>query len=174
PVIQVKTQKTDGYEAVQVGFDELTKKKLPRCVKERFAKLNVPPQRVLHEFKPLEAGKLPAVGTVLNVKVFEKAKTVRVTGTSKGKGFQGVVRRHGFAGGSRTHGSNFHRAPGSVGNRTTPGEVHRGKRMGGHMGHAQVTLRDVTVMKVDPDKNLLYVRGAVPGPINGFVTVVLG
>ncbi|MBI2944711.1 MAG: 50S ribosomal protein L3 [Candidatus Wallbacteria bacterium] len=174
PVVQVKTAANDGYEAVQVGFDELTKKKLPKAIKERFSKLNVPAQRVLKEFRPLEAGKLPAVGTVLNVKVFEKAKQVKVTGTSKGKGFQGVVRRHGFGGGGRTHGSNFHRAPGAVGCRTTPGEVHKGKRMAGHMGHRQVTARNLVVVKVDPDKNLLYVRGAVPGPINGFVTVLLG
>lgn len=173
PVVQVKTVEKDGYEAVQIGFDALTRKRIPKCVKGKFEKLNVTPQRVLREFAPQQAGKLPAVGTVLGVKLFEKAKSVKVTGTSKGKGFQGVVRRHGFAGGGRSHGSDFHRAPGAVGCRTTPGEVHKGKRMAGHMGNARISVRNLMVAKVDAERNLLYVRGAVPGPTNGFVTVTL-
>lgn len=163
PVVQVKTAANDGYEAVQVGFDELTKKKLPRAIKERFSKLNVPAQRVLKEFRPLEAGKLPAVGTVLNVKVFEKAKQVKVTGTSKGKGFQGVVKRFRVAGGPAAHGSMFHRRIGSIGMRQTPGRSWKNQRMPGHMGSDYRTVQNLRVVKIIADKNLILVKGAIPG-----------
>ncbi|MBI4871817.1 MAG: 50S ribosomal protein L3 [Candidatus Riflebacteria bacterium] len=178
PVVQVKTVEKDGYEAAQVAFDEIyqdpQKKKrirLPNPAKAKYAKVGVAPHRILREFAPVDRGQLPQVGTVVDVKLFDQVERVKVTGTTKGKGFQGVVRRHGFRGGSRTHGSDFHRAPGAVGCRTTPGEVHKGKRMGGHMGNQRMSVRNLMVAKVDADRNLLYVRGAVPGPINGYVTV---
>lgn len=179
PVIQVKTVDNDGYEAAQVAFDEIfqdpqNKKRvrLDRPSRVRFEKAKVNPHRVLREFAPLEQGKLPEVGTVVDVKLFAKVEKVKITGTTKGKGFQGVVRRHGFRGGCRTHGSDFHRAPGAIGCRTTPGEIHKGKRMAGHMGHHKMSVRNLKVAKVDAERNLLYVRGAVPGPINGYVTVL--
>ncbi len=171
PVVQVKTPETDGYEAVQIGFDELTRKKIARPVKSRFAKLNIPPQRVLREFAPVEVGKLPQVGDVIDVKMFQKVALVKVTGKSKGKGFQGTMKRHGFGGGPRSHGSGFHRAPGAIGCRTAPGEVDKGKKMAGRMGNDRVTVRNLAVAQIDADRNLIYVRGAVPGPINGYVTV---
>lgn len=184
PVIQVKTPKTDGYTAVQVGFDNITKKALPKAVREKYKvladvvkkvagqeKFELKPQRVLKEFKPLNAEALPALGQVLDVSVLDGVTLIRVTGTSKGKGFQGVMFRHNFGGGGAAHGSCFHRRPGAIGCRAFPGKIHKGKRMGGHMGHRQITTRGLTIAKVNKELNLLYIRGAVPGPINGFVTI---
>lgn len=184
PVVQVKTPKTDGYTAVQVGFDSITKKALPRAVREKYKALadvvkkvagqervELKPQRVLKEFAPLKADALPALGQLLDVSIFEGVKLVRVTGVSKGKGFQGVMFRHHFAGGGAAHGSCFHRRPGAIGCRAFPGKIHKGKRMGGHMGHRQITTRGLTIARVNKELNLLFIRGAVPGPIDGFVTI---
>ena len=184
PVVQVKTPQTDGYLAVQVGFDGLTKKSLPKAIREKYkalaevakkvegqGSLELKPQRLLKEFKPLKEATLPVVGQVLNVSVFEGVEVVRVTGVTKGKGFQGVMRRHKFAGGGAAHGSCFHRRPGAIGCRAFPGKIHKGKRMGGHMGHVQVTVSNLTVAQTNTELNLLYIHGAVPGPINGFVTI---
>jgi large subunit ribosomal protein L3 len=184
PVTQIKTDKTDGYEAVQVGFGAILKKRQPRATKEKFKaladqarklpgqdKLELRPQRLLREFKPLAAGKLPEVGQFLDVSLFEGVKMVKVTGVSKGKGSQGVVRRHKFSGGGAAHGSCFHRRPGAIGCRAFPGRIHKGKRMGGHMGSEQVTQVGLTVVKTDKDRNLLFIKGSVPGPINGYVTI---
>lgn len=184
PVVQVKTEKTDGYTAVQVGFDSINKKQLPRAVREKYKALaeaakkvagqeraEVKPQRVLQEFRPLKADGLPQVGQLLDVSIFDDVKKIKVSGISKGKGFQGVMFRHHFGGGGAAHGSCFHRRPGAIGCRAFPGRIHKGKRMGGHMGHERVTVRGLTIARVNKDLNLLYIKGAVPGPIDGFVTI---
>ena len=184
PVVQVKTPKTDGYTAVQVGFDSITKKALPKAVREKYKALadvvkKVPgqervelkPQRVLREFAPLKTEELPALGQMLDVSVFDGVKLIRVTGTSKGKGFQGVMFRHHFGGGGAAHGSCFHRRPGAIGCRAFPGKIHKGKRMGGHMGMRRVTTSGLTIARVNKELNLIFIRGAVPGPINGFVMI---
>jgi len=184
PVVQLKKQETDGYVAVQVGFDSVTKKALPRATREKYKaladeakkvagqeKVELKPQRLLREFKLLKADASPALGQLLDVSVFDDVKMVKVTGVSKGKGTQGVMRRHHFRGGGAAHGSCFHRRPGAIGCRAFPGRIHKGKRMGGHMGHETVTQRGLTLVQADKERNLLYIRGAVPGPINGFVVV---
>ena len=184
PVVQVKTPKSDGYTAVQVGFDSITKKALPKAIREKYKvladtakkypgqeRVELKPQRVLKEFRPLKAEALPTVGQLLDVSIFDGVKLVRVTGVSKGKGFQGVMFRHHFGGGGAAHGSCFHRRPGAIGCRAFPGKIHKGKRMGGHMGHRQITTRGLTIARINKELNLLFIRGAVPGPIDGFVTI---
>ncbi len=140
----------------------------------RFEKLNLDPSRVLREFKPSEAGKLPEPASSIDVSIFEGVDSVDVVGTSKGKGFQGVQKRYGMAGGPATHGSTFHRAPGAIGMRMTPGEVNKGKKMPGHMGNVRVTAVGLKVQRVDAERNLLYVKGSVPGPRSGVVLVYPG
>lgn len=185
PVVQVKTVDSDGYIGIQVGFGAITKKSVPKSQRAKFDKLatvakalpgqdksDVKPQRMLREFRPLENSKLPQVGQLLDVAtVFDKVTKVKVTGISKGKGFQGVVRRHHFGGGKRSHGSCFHRRPGAIGCRAWPGRIHKGKRMAGHMGAEQVTVRNIELAKMDTDRNLLYLKGSVPGPIGAYVLI---
>ena len=166
-VTQVKTNENDGYEAVQLGFDEV--KRLNAA--ERGHLKGLPSLRHLREFRATDVGSV-SVGQKVDVGLFTEGDLVDVTGISKGKGFQGVVKRHHFAGGPRTHGqSDRHRAPGSIGAGTTPGHVLKGLRMAGHMGNERVTVRNLEVVRVDADRNVLLVRGAVPGPRSGLVTV---
>ena len=174
PVIQVKTKDKDGYEAVQVGFGSKKKKSTPKPQLAKFEKLELDPSRVLREFSPSEEGKLPEPAATIDLSIFEGVDKVDVVGTSKGKGFQGVQKRFGFAGGPKTHGSNFHRAPGAIGMRMTPGEVNKGKKMPGHMGARRVTAKGLKVERVDAERNLLYVKGSVPGPRSGVVLVYPG
>jgi len=167
-VTQIKTSERDGYEAIQLGFG-LDKR------------LNKPEQghRRVSGFMSLTLRELPAdnvsefeVGQVLKADAFQNGEIVDVTGTSKGRGFQGGVKRHGFKGGPKTHGqSDRHRAPGSIGSSATPGRVFKGLRMAGHMGHERVTVQNLKVLRVDPERNLLLIQGSVPGPINGVVLV---
>ena len=166
-VIQIKTAGKEGYSAVQLGFDE---SKL----------LNKPQQghrKGLGNFKYLREFRLANArdtkpGDRVDVSLFQPGDLVNVTGTSKGKGFAGVVKRYGFAGGPKTHGqSDRHRAPGSIGAGTSPGRVLKGKRMPGHMGNQQVTARNLEVLKTDTEKNLLVVKGAVPGAKNGLLLI---
>jgi large subunit ribosomal protein L3 len=169
-VVQLKTQETDGYEGVQVGFEPIKKEKhINKPTKGHFK--DVAPTRHLKEFKADDQSKI-TVGQTIDLTIFKEGETINVAGTSKGKGFQGVVKRHHFAGGVDTHGSNFHRRPGSIGNRKFPGRVFKNKRMGGHMGAERVTVRNLTVAKIVPEKNLLLVRGSTPG-YNGSVVEVL-
>jgi large subunit ribosomal protein L3 len=174
PVIQVKTNENDGYEAVQVGFGSKKKKNTTKPLLVRFEKLNLDPPRVLKEFRPVEAGKLPQPAETISVSIFEGVEIVDVVGVSKGKGFQGVQKRHHFKGGPGAHGSNFHRRPGSMGMRMTPGEVNKGHKLPGHMGHARVTVKGLQVKRVDAERNLLFVKGSVPGPRSGVVYVYPG
>jgi large subunit ribosomal protein L3 len=170
PVVQVRTEDKDGYAAVQLGFGAQKDSRAPRAEKGHAAKagLEAAP-RVLKEFRFDEA---PAVGENVTVDGFERGARVKVTGVTKGRGFQGVMKRHGFGGGRASHGATrVHRAPGSIGAGTNPSRVIKGKKLPGHMGSAQQTVRNLLVAKVDAERNLLYVRGAVPGPVNGVVFV---
>lgn len=170
PVVQVRTEDKDGYAAVQLGFGAQKENRVNRAEKGHATKagLQAAPS-VLKEFHFEQA---PAVGENVTVDGFERGARVKVTGVTKGRGFQGVVKRHGFGGGRASHGATrIHRAPGSIGAGTNPSRVIKGKRMPGHMGNAQQTVRNLLVAKVDAERNLLYVRGAVPGPVNGVVFV---
>ena len=167
-VTQLRTNERDGYEAVQVGFQESKRLNSPERGHQRPAGSSM---RHLREFKAKDIGGYE-VGQVLDCTLFSEGEKVDVTGTSKGKGFQGVVKRHGFSGGPKTHGqSDRHRAPGSIGSSATPGRVFKGMRMAGRMGNDRVTVQNLQVAKVDPERNLLLVRGAVPGPTNGLIMV---
>jgi len=167
-VTQIRTDERDGYEAVQVGFQESKRLNSPERGHQRPAGSSM---RHLREFKAKDVGGYE-VGQVLDCTLFSEGEKVDVTGTSKGKGFQGVVKRHGFSGGPKTHGqSDRHRAPGSIGSSATPGRVFKGMRMAGRMGNDRVTVQNLRVAKVDPERNLLLVRGAVPGPTNGLIMV---
>ena len=172
PVVQVRTEATDGYAAVQLGFGEQKDRRATRAEKGHAARAGLAAApAVLREFRFDQA---PEVGTAVTAAEagIEKGARVKVTGVTKGRGFQGVVKRHGFGGGRASHGATrIHRAPGSIGAGTNPSRVIKGKRMPGHMGAEQQTVRNLLVAKVDAERNLLYVRGAVPGPINGVVFI---
>lgn len=167
-VVQVKTPERDGYWAVQLGFD--TKKRVNKPMRGHLKGLGN--LRHLREFRLLDGADQVAVGQKVDVTIFKPGDLVDVTGTSKGRGFAGVVKRHGFAGGPKTHGqSDRWRAPGSIGATTDPGRVIKGLRMAGHMGHRRVTVQNLEVVRVDPERNLLFVKGAVPGPRRGLLMV---
>ena len=160
-VVQKKTKDRDGYEAVQISFQEVSEKKLSKAERGHLKKANVPFSKHLREFK----GDLKAleVGAVVSADQFQKGERVDVTGISKGKGFAGVVKLHHFAGGPETHGSMFHREPGSIGSSSGPSRVRKNKRLPAHMGAERVTVLGLEVVEVRKDENLLFVRGAVPG-----------
>jgi large subunit ribosomal protein L3 len=169
-ITRVKTRETDGYEAVQMGFGATRKKSLTKPVLGQFEKAGVAPQRKLTEFRVDDPGQYE-VGQEVRVDVFEPGQLVNVTGWSRGRGFQGVIKRHGMGRGRETHGNRNHRRPGSIGQSATPSRVWKGKKLPGRMGGARVTVRDLSVVNVDSDKNILLVRGAVPGASNGYVLV---
>lgn len=170
-VTQKKTAENDGYSAIQIGFEETEQRKLTRPEWMRLKKVNLPPLRHLRELRMSDVSGYE-VGQKLLVDLFKPGDKVDVTGLSKGRGFAGVVKRHGFAGGPATHGqSDRHRAPGSIGSGTTPGRVYKGTRMAGHMGNHTSTVQNLQVVMVDPERNLLLVRGAVPGAKNGLVLI---
>jgi large subunit ribosomal protein L3 len=170
-VVQAKTVDTDGYEAVQLGLVDEKPTKENKPTAGHFKKAGVPATRVRREVKLTAGGDPLKAGDQVNVSLFAEGERVDVIGTSRGKGFQGVVRRHHFKGGRASHGSMFHRAPGSIGASSFPSRVVKGMRMGGHMGHDRVTVRNLKVLKVDPENNLLMVEGAVPGGPGGYVTI---
>lgn len=171
PVVQVRSQEKDGYTAVQLGFGQQKDRRASKAEKGHALKAGLESTpAVLKEFRFDENA--PDVGATVTVDGFEKGGRVKVTGVTKGKGFQGVMKRHGFGGGRASHGATrIHRAPGSIGAGTNPSRVIKGKRMPGHMGDQQQTVRNLLVAKVDAERNLLYVRGAVPGPVNGVVYI---
>jgi large subunit ribosomal protein L3 len=171
-IAQVKTAATDGYEAVQLGFVEAKPSKENKPSAGHFKKAGVPATRVRREVK-VKAGDGDAAkpGDIVNVSIFADGDRVDVIGTSKGRGFQGVVKRHHFKGGRMSHGSMFHRAPGSIGASSYPSRVVKGMRMGGHMGSDQVTVRNLKVLRVDAENNLLLLEGSVPGGPNAIVVV---
>ena len=169
-VVQRKTQGREGYSAVQLGFGEAEERRVKKPQRGHFAKQGVSPKHTLREFRVGEDDELEP-GDEVRVDIFEAGDRVDVSGTSKGKGFAGGVKRHGWSGGPATHGSNFHRRPGSIGQSADPGRVIKGRTMPGHMGNARVTTQNLEVVDVNVDKNLLVVRGAVPGANGGLVTV---
>jgi large subunit ribosomal protein L3 len=172
PVVQVRTLERDGYEAIQIGFEPIPERKVNKPLRGHFARAGVAPMRYLREFR-VRAAEF-SQGQMLTVELFAPGDRVKVSGISKGRGFQGVVKRHGFAGvGMTTHGqSDRTRAPGSVGSSSFPSRSFKGLRMAGHMGNRRVTVRNLEVLKVLPEQNLLLVKGAVPGPVNGLVEIV--
>ena len=169
-VCQIKTNDTDGYEAVQLGFGAIKPKKVNKPMAGHFAKLGTEPTRYLREVRVDNAGEYN-VGDLQTVEAFNDVKKVDVTGTSKGKGFAGVMKRYGFRGGPGGHGAHFHRAPGSVGQCATPSRVFKGLRLPGHMGCDTVTVRNLEVVGIDEDQSLILLKGAVPGGVNGVVRV---
>lgn len=170
-VVALRSAKRDGYEAVQLG---LVESKPPRRVTKaqqgHFKKAEVTPVRRLEEFG-VAAGETWKPGDQVKVSIFAEKEYVDVVGTSKGKGFQGVVKRHGFAGGRATHGSMFHRAPGSIGGSSYPSRVYPGMRAAGRMGGDRTTTKNLLVVRVDEEKNLIYLRGSVPGAPNAYVAI---
>ena len=172
-VTQVRKPEVDGYSAVQLGFEEVKQKRLTNGQVGHLKRNNLPPLRFLREFR----AKNPEIneGDAVKVDVFSIGEKVDVVGISKGRGFAGAVKRHGFRGGPKTHGqSDRHRAPGSRGSGTTPGRVYKGSRGAGHMGDDRVTSQNLKIALVDPERNLLGVRGAVPGPRGGLVIIKEG
>jgi len=172
-VTQVKTKEHDGYDAVQLGFDQAKDRLTTKPLKGHFAKSGAKALRLLHEFRNFNGTELKA-GAEIRVDLFHRGDTVSVTGKSKGRGFQGVVKRHHFGGvGMTTHGqSDRVRAPGSIGSSSFPSRVFKGMRMAGRMGNSQVTVKNLKVVKVVPESNLLIVKGSVPGPINSYLEIV--
>ena len=169
-VTQVKTEKRDGYRAAQIGFGEIKPKKVNKPMAGHFDKAHVDPKRHLAEVR-LDGKDVVKLGQKFTVDVLAEAKTVHVTGTSKGKGFAGVMKRYNFKGGPGGHGSHFHRAPGSIGQCATPSRVFKGLKLPGHMGSETVTVRNLEVVKVDSEQNLLIVKGAVPGGKGALLTI---
>ncbi|MCI0484426.1 MAG: 50S ribosomal protein L3 [candidate division NC10 bacterium] len=169
-IVQKKTVATDGYEAIQVAYLSEKPKHVSKPLAGHFAKAKVPPMRHLEEMRLHSAAEY-GVGQTLTVSLFADGEEVVVTGTSKGRGFQGGVKRWGYRGGAKTHGSMFYRAPGSIGASSFPSRVFKGHHMPGRMGGAQVTIRGLRVVRSDPGRNLLLIRGAVPGPQGGLVAV---
>ncbi len=172
-VVQRKTAECDGYEAVQLGLVEFIKpRRVNKPMTGHYKKSNVPPLRFLREFRLADAkAEVKAGDKVLVEEMFKADDRVDVTGVSKGRGWAGFVKRHNFRGGAATHGSMFHRAPGSIGASSYPSRVWPGQRMAGQMGHARVTSRSLRVVKVDAEDHLLLVRGAVPGADGGYVLI---
>ncbi len=167
-VVQVKTRERDGYEAVQLAFGDVPERKVNKPELGHLKAGQVPASRWLREFKKLGEGE---VGQVIKADLFQKGDVVDVEGISKGKGFQGVIKRHHYGGGPATHGSMFHRAPGSIGSSSFPSRVWKNKALPGHMGCQRVTIQRLTVIEARADENLLLVSGAVPGCNNSLVTV---
>ncbi len=162
-VVQRKTKEKDGYDAVQIGLVEMkSKKKVNKPLKGHFDKANVPPTKILKEFQ-LEENATAAPGDKILVSLFQDVEKVNVTGVSKGLGFTGVIKRHHFRGGKASHGSMFHRAPGSIGSSSFPSRVFKGMKMGGREGNKSVTVNNLKVIQIDEEQNMLVVKGCVPG-----------
>jgi large subunit ribosomal protein L3 len=170
-VVQAKTAQADGYEAVQLGLVDDTAPRVNKPTAGHFKKANVPPTRVRREVKIAPGGDALKAGDSVLVNIFAVGDRVDVIGTGRGRGFQGVVKRHHFGGGAATHGSMFHRAPGSIGASSFPSRVVKGMRAAGRMGGNRVTTRNLKVVGVDADQHLLVLRGAVPGAPNGVILV---
>lgn len=171
-VTAIKTKDNDGYTAVQLGFQERKEKGLIKPVKGQFKKKNLPLLRYIKEVRDFDNAEGMKVGEVLKADLFQAGDVVKVTGLTKGKGFQGVVKRHGFGGGSRTHGqSDRLRAPGSIGASSYPSRVFKGQRMAGRDGNDKVTIRNLKIVKIIPESNLILVKGAIPGANSGLVQI---
>ena len=169
-VTQVKTVENDGYAAIQVGFGEIREKLVNTPMKGHFAKAGVAPKRFVREFR-LEDAESYVVGQEIKADMFAVGDKIDATAKSKGKGYQGAIKRHGQSRGPMTHGSKYHRHAGSNGSATTPGRVFKGKKMPGHMGAVKVTVQNLEVVRVDAEQNLILVKGAVPGPKKSLVMI---
>ena len=169
-VVQKKTVENDGYSAIQVGFGTKKENKVNKPEAGHFAKAGVAATKVLKEFR-LEDAESFEIGSEIKADVFAAGDKVDVTGVSKGHGYQGPIKRHGQSRGPMGHGSKFHRAVGSLSSATTPGKVKKGKKMAGHMGSVKVTIQNLEVVRADADKNLLLIKGAVPGPKNAVLVI---
>ena len=161
-ISQVKSVETDGYNAIQLGFGDVKESKVNKPIKGHFAKAKIAPKKHLREFR-VESVEGVEVGTEVKADTFVAGDKIDVQGTTKGKGFQGVIKRHGQSRGPMGHGSMYHRRPGSMGPTSTPGRVFKGKKLPGHMGRVTVTIQNLDVVKVDLDKNAILVKGSVPG-----------
>lgn len=171
-VVQIKTVETDGYNAIQVGFQDMKEHRATKPKKGHFAKANVSVKRHLMEFK-VEDISLYSLGQEIKVDILANALKVNVTGTSKGKGTAGPIKRWNQSTGPSSHGSHYHRRPGSIGSASYPARVIKGMKMAGRMGHAQITVKNLEVVKVDVERNLLLLKGAVPGPKKGLVSITV-
>ena len=169
-VVQIKTVENDGYDAVQVGYEDQKPQRVNKPMSGHFAKAGVDTKKYLAEFKPGE-GEAYEVGQVITVADFEEGMKLDVTGTSKGKGTQGNIKRHGHRRGPMTHGSKFHRHAGSNGAASDPSKVFKGKKMPGHMGSKRITIQNLEIVRVDAENNLILVKGSVPGPKKSLVTI---
>jgi len=170
-ITQIKSVETDGYNAIQVGYGKIKEKNVPKPLKGHFHKAGIAAKRTLREFRVENPGEFK-VGQELSVALFQEGELVHISGISKGKGFAGVMKRHDFLGGPDSHGSSkWHRRPGTIGSVRATGRTFKGWRMAGHMGHERVTVKNLKVLKVYPDKNVIVVQGAVPGPRRGLVEI---
>lgn len=169
-VVQKKTVENDGYNAVQLGAGYVKEKHVNKPLKGHFAKANVTAKKYLKEFR-VENIEAYEVGQEVKADVFEAGSKVDVTGISKGHGFQGVIKRHGQSRGPMAHGSRYHRRPGSMGNCSDAARVFKGKKLPGHMGHVQVTVQNLEIVRVDIENNIVLLKGAVPGPKGGMITI---
>ena len=170
PIVQVKTTAREGYTAIQIGFDEVKESRMSKPENGHFKKANVTPRRILREIRVDDASSFK-VGDTLDVKLFEGSKIVHVTGTSKGRGFAGTIKRYHFQRGRKTHGNKNYREPGSVGASAFPSRIFPGKRLPGRMGGVQRTTRNLTLVQIDAENNLLFIKGSIPGANNGIVFV---
>jgi large subunit ribosomal protein L3 len=171
-VVQKKTVNTDGYDAVQLGLvEEKAPRKVNKPTEGHFKRAGVPPTRVLREVRLQASEDGTNVGDKVLVDIFNENDLVEIIGRSKGRGFAGFIKRHGFGGGRATHGSMFHRAPGGIGASAYPSRVIKGTKMAGHMGNEQKTVKNLRVVAIDTDKNLLMIHGAVPGPTGAYVLI---
>jgi large subunit ribosomal protein L3 len=168
-VTQIKTVETDGYNAIQVGFADQKAQRVNKPLKGHFEKAGVTPKRLLAEFR-VEDTEAYTVGQEIKADVLEAGMMVDITGTSKGKGTAGTIKRHNQSRGPETHGSKYHRGPGSLGAASYPARVIKGMNMAGHMGHETVTVQNLEIVRVDAERNIVLVKGAVPGPRGGFVS----
>lgn len=168
-VVQKKTFEVDGYEALKLGYQDAKEKHLSLAISKDLKKKELPLKRIFREVQVFDKGL--DVGSLVDCTIFAENDLVQVTGISKGKGYAGAIKRHGFGGGRKTHGSHFHRAPGSVGACAYPGKVWKGKKLPGHLGTDKVTVKNLRVLKVLQDKNIVLISGAVPGRKNSLITI---
>lgn len=171
-VVQVKTQETDGYESIKLGFGTRKRKNTPKPQQGEFKKAKIEPLAKLREFRDIDVSSF-TVGETVTIDRFQRGDRVVVSGTSKGRGFAGAIKRHGFSCGPKTHGQTDRlRAPGSIGNAAYPGRVFPGKKMAGHMGSKRITVKGLTIVDLDLGRNLLLIKGAVPGARNSYLEIV--
>lgn len=169
-VTQVKTEENDGYSAIQIGYGDVEERKVVKPLQGHFAKAKVAPKRYLAEVRTDKPAEYKP-GDMITAEIFSAGEKADIVGVSKGKGFQGVMKRHGFRGGPGGHGSHFHRAPGSIGAAAFPSRVMKGRRMAGHMGSDRVTSINLEIVKVDPEQNIILIKGAVPGAKGSLIMI---